>query len=628
MQHYAEAPSFSVLLKPIRDLATSWNVDIAEELTQYAATLGINLDDEASSEPLENAVQIDFAHAALLVQGSTSIYSRKVEHLLNLVYTAVASLGQLKSSKDAGREDADDDSVEEDEFQEDEVSFLTLDDCLPEIDESRVTLAPKKLPAPGSLQDKTCLKRIPQMLVQHGSDAAQIASAKFNLLSARLHPSGALIMPGCPPFDENLQALPEGSQALIMEHQNQISNLEQKDITQSTSIDVDDDGFCTPPPVDGLDGGEEILVAVASSAKKRRSPDGSPADKEIEPPKRDPFLLLDPHQKIPELDKELRVGKTYEMPRKTRAAKPYIGFFDNGMSKRELMDALLGPIPRGTSIRSYLCFEGARDDLQDILRRRRAKKRQLKARNSPTAVILDQNREMFDDMEEEEDFNQMGMNTVTFDVDDDDDEIDIPSYPDMNEAEDGMEAPMNEMEHLNDGSCPPQVTEDQLHRLASSYEETCRKYLERTRGLWEQHSVDAKLAKRVESWAFRIRPILDEEEKRPEFDIVAYGKRIVSQFRERHEKQGVNELPMSAMFQGCNKYDVCRNFLATLQLANSHSVEIVPPSECSVSDPKLRLICKAPRATTPVISRSKRVRESGGTPLTARRAPLRQRLNV
>ncbi|CAN8069158.1 unnamed protein product [Agarophyton chilense] len=643
-QHSAEAPSFSVLLNPIRDLAANWSIDVANELSKYAASLGIDLDG-TSPQRLENTVPVDFAQAALLVQGSTSIYSRKVEHLYSLVYTAVSSLNQLKSNEKFARDDADGADVQsEDEFLVDQVNFLSLDDCLPEVDENQITLPQKNLPPISSLEDKTCLKQIPPMLVRHGSDAAELASAKFNMLSARSHPSGALFMPGCPPFDENLQALPEGCLLPQIEQPNETSSLHDQHNTQPTAIDFDDDGFCTPPPTAAIYDEDEVLVAVASSAKKRRNRAFSPVDRDyLDPPKRNPFLLLDPHQKIPKLDKELRVGKTYQKPRKTTAPKPYLGFLDDGMSKMELVDALLGPISRGTSIRKYLCFEGARDSYQDILRRRMTKKRLRMRSGSPTAVIFDENREMFECMEEDEDLIGMGVNTVTFDIGENDD-MNGPPCPDINDEGDGgmdgldsmeamgvidgIDAAASDMLQLGGGSGSPSVYQDQLRRLASSYEETCRKYMERTRGLWEQHSVDAKVAKRVESWEARIQPILDEEEQRPEFDIAAYGHRILSQFRERADKQQTKEMSMSIMFRGPDTYDVCRKFLATLQLANSYSIEIVPPSQCCVSDPTLRLIEQAGGGATPVKSRPKRVRQAGGTPLNAKRPPLRQRLDL
>ena len=84
---------FSGLINPIRDLALNWDVDIAHTLEDYLEELEhIRL--PASVVSLGGAeggsVQnLNFAEAALLIQGSTCVYSKKVEHLHNLVFQAL-----------------------------------------------------------------------------------------------------------------------------------------------------------------------------------------------------------------------------------------------------------------------------------------------------------------------------------------------------------------------------------------------------------------------------------------------------------------------------------------------------------------------------------------------------------
>ena len=71
---------FAYLLQPIRDLSTNWNIDIAQELEEYLSeleTLTISFD--------EGQTTLNFAEAALLIQGSACIYSKKVEYLYNML---------------------------------------------------------------------------------------------------------------------------------------------------------------------------------------------------------------------------------------------------------------------------------------------------------------------------------------------------------------------------------------------------------------------------------------------------------------------------------------------------------------------------------------------------------------
>lgn len=61
---------FAHLLKPIRDLAENWNIDVASELEEYLQTLeelDIVFDQESNKS-------LNFAEAALLLQGSACVY--------------------------------------------------------------------------------------------------------------------------------------------------------------------------------------------------------------------------------------------------------------------------------------------------------------------------------------------------------------------------------------------------------------------------------------------------------------------------------------------------------------------------------------------------------------------------
>ena len=64
------------LLKPIRDLEQNWSVDIANELTQAI----ISLNDQMVSFGQEGDKIIDFSKAAMIIQGSAHVYSRKVQY--------------------------------------------------------------------------------------------------------------------------------------------------------------------------------------------------------------------------------------------------------------------------------------------------------------------------------------------------------------------------------------------------------------------------------------------------------------------------------------------------------------------------------------------------------------------
>jgi condensin-2 complex subunit H2 len=69
-----ESSRYASLLEPIRDLAKNWCIDVAKDLEDYLEeleTIAISFDG--------GATKLDFREAALLIQGSAAIYSRKVE---------------------------------------------------------------------------------------------------------------------------------------------------------------------------------------------------------------------------------------------------------------------------------------------------------------------------------------------------------------------------------------------------------------------------------------------------------------------------------------------------------------------------------------------------------------------
>ncbi|KAL5503181.1 hypothetical protein EMCRGX_G010089 [Ephydatia muelleri] len=96
---------FAYLLQPIRDLAKNWDVNVASQLEDYISEIEhitISFDSGQS--------KMNFAEAALLIQGSTCVYSKKVEYLYALVCQTldlIASnrkLAQASSVDDQGRD--------------------------------------------------------------------------------------------------------------------------------------------------------------------------------------------------------------------------------------------------------------------------------------------------------------------------------------------------------------------------------------------------------------------------------------------------------------------------------------------------------------------------------------------
>ena len=72
---------YAHLLNPIREMTEQWNIDAAAELQDYLEELqSLTIAFEG-----EERREVDFAEAALIIQQSTKIYSKRVDRLSELV---------------------------------------------------------------------------------------------------------------------------------------------------------------------------------------------------------------------------------------------------------------------------------------------------------------------------------------------------------------------------------------------------------------------------------------------------------------------------------------------------------------------------------------------------------------
>lgn len=145
---------FKALIQPIKDIAANWDIDIAESLTEYLDELDnlrISIDGGKSN--------LNFAEAALLIQGSTAVYSKKVEYLHQLVLQSLEFITNKKSSSTTQGGSKTAKSVDDDDalLFDGDASFLLLDHV---IEEGRnINLkAPPPNAAPGRLSHRMSVR--------------------------------------------------------------------------------------------------------------------------------------------------------------------------------------------------------------------------------------------------------------------------------------------------------------------------------------------------------------------------------------------------------------------------------------------------------------------------------------
>lgn len=117
----------------------------------------------------------------------------------------------------------------------------------------------------------------------------------------------------------------------------------------------------------------------------------------------------------------------------------------------------------------------------------------------------------------------------------------------------------------------------------SSYEDLCRmhvqNYLTKTHLLFKQES---KLGQRVQHWTQRIGPILDAQERRPEFDLPVYKSEILEKIQKQshHQKENRSKkgtaVSAETAIGGVESWDVARKFASMLELVNAGQIELMP----------------------------------------------------
>jgi len=92
---------FAELLKPIKDLTQNWEVRLADILSEYIEDLQhvtITLDGGKTS--------INFAQAALVLQGTAAVWSKKVDFLWQMVLKTMEMLQNKKEGDEEGEGEA------------------------------------------------------------------------------------------------------------------------------------------------------------------------------------------------------------------------------------------------------------------------------------------------------------------------------------------------------------------------------------------------------------------------------------------------------------------------------------------------------------------------------------------
>ncbi|XP_036904602.1 condensin-2 complex subunit H2 isoform X2 [Sturnira hondurensis] len=586
---------FAHLLQPIRDLTKNWEVDVAAQLGEYLEEL-----DQICISFDEGKTTMNFVEAALLIQGSACVYSKKVEYLYSLVYQALDFIsGKRRARQLLVREDGAGRDASSRATQPVEDEFLSLDD-LPDT-RANVDLRQEQAPT-----EVVIVPLLPMALVAldeleknnsplYSCQGEVLASRKdFRMNTCTPHPRGAFMLEpeGLTPRETLLprkeagRAEDQPMEISVSKSPVAVPSRSQEPGTSPEGLmpggggeDEDAEGAAELP--------EAMTPEVPLEPQEPRSPQQGTAQprrfelrerrEALEPVSRpketlDPWQSLDPFNSLD--SKPFKKGRPYSVPacveeapgqkRKRKGAAKLQDFHqwylatyaDHADSRR--------PRRKGPSFADMevLYWRHVREQLETLQKLRRRKVAEQWLPRAEEGLWPAEEDRSEDSLEEADDF------------------LEPEEYTEPEGA-----PPVEDADLGRSGS--GLLAKAEAMPASLSYEELVRRNVELFITTSQKFVQETELSQRVRDWETSIQPLLQEQEQHAPFDIHTYGDQVVSRFSQLNQW-----CPFAKLVAGQPAFEVCRAMLASLQLANDHTVEITqqPGLEAAVDTMSLRLL--------------------------------------
>ncbi|XP_051016164.1 condensin-2 complex subunit H2 [Acomys russatus] len=575
---------FAHLLQPIRDLTKNWEVDVATQLGEYLEEL-----DQICISFDEGKTTMNFVEAALLIQGSACVYSKKVEYLYLLVYQALDFISGKRRAKQLSlvQEDGNNRAVNSGTSCEMEEEFVSLDD----FPDSRANVDLKNDQASSEL---LIIPLLPMALVApdeveknnsplYSCQGEILASRKdFRMNTCTPHPRGSFMLDPvgmCPVEPVDVYPMPR-SQKDAEEQPMEVSR-NGSPVSVLNGSPEPEGPVLSGGDEDAEDVAEEPPEASAESAEPRTSqqsttlPRGYMLQERQGPLEPAPLLQKtpDPWQSLDPFDslssKIFQKGKPYSVPpsveeapgqkRKRKCASKlqdfhqwYLAAYADNTGGRRTRQK--GPTFADMDVLYWKQVKEQLETLQKLRRRKMTEQWLPRATEDLWPV-------------EEERLEE--------------------SLEDLGVAADDFLEP--EEYARPDGVMPEETADLDAEAMPESlrYEELVRRNVELFIATSQKFVQETELSQRIRDWENTIQPLLQEQEQHVPFDIHTCGDQLVSQFPRLNEW-----CPFAELVAGQPAFEVCRSMLASLQLANDYTVEITqqPGLEAAVDTMSLRLL--------------------------------------
>ncbi|KAK8308561.1 hypothetical protein V6Z12_D02G067900 [Gossypium hirsutum] len=562
-------------LQPERDLEANWEVDLAKKLEDYL--LKICSGEITGSQDDDGHSPVNFAEAALLLQGSVQVYSRKVEYLYNLVLHALEFLSQKRQQDQPNGESVQaEESASRASPDEDHDKFWDLDDIPVEakisLDSStnNDTLVNHFVKPPANLVvlEGDCLDT--------SGDGSELES--YLLATNDLYQDFILLDPyDAAAVDDYLNGDDAGKgeygtnkgssrrksfqsptwRSGGTAHKSSHRKNKDTNANQSPRVDCDfgvnDCNIGAVPSATDDFGNVDHGCDMDDRYSNPRDLDDSDDDDDDN----DPWKPLNPHEP----------GNLKVRPfRKVKASRK------NGVNSTKI--TTLFPLAR---LRGTISPE-----LTEMWERRQnAIEKQRESKSPPLYEKLRQSltgqgtgvANIFANFEEDNEDNGYHDENADFGGPDFDEPENMPMDEDLpfkNEKHENGDAELGKNEMFDNGDPCSQA----------SLEDLCRSHLDALLASIAENEKQTELAARVSSWKQKIEHNLEEQDSHPPFDIHEYGERILDKLSLEADK---DVMPFGDLVKGQEKHDVARSFSALLQLVNNGDVGLERTGLCGES---------------------------------------------
>ncbi|XP_066400105.1 condensin-2 complex subunit H2-like isoform X1 [Miscanthus floridulus] len=542
------------ILQANRDPESNWEVDVAKSLEEYLLKI---CSGEVSGE--DGPHSVNFAEAALLLQGSVQVYSKKVEYLYLLVLHALEFLSQKKQDQlENGSAQANQNDPSTIPSEEDDI-FMGLDDVPVETRTSLDNNVNRD-----DLQRK--IVRPPANLLVFEGDCLDSEASELDtyLLATCDFYGDFLLLDPCdaPAVFDFLQGKHSGKENSVAHQGSSAPSKSRANVFTSPNLRSAGTGrkSAAGKVLGGLDPTQEN---PDQSSTQETSPDDNhwsdpvqpsfaddvemPHPDDIEDPvgdysdDEDPWKPLNPHEP----------GNLKIRPYRRVKGSPR-GVI--GTSKKKTLTFLF-PMAKmdGAVIPEHAKSFEAQQSQQEEHYGSQSPPRFEKFLRS--FEFGEENPNVFGHLKDDN-----GSNTgINFD----DDDLDMPNDIDVD-----PDVPTYPGETI---AATPNGTQDDIDTHAS-LDDLCRSHLNALLASIAEVEKQSEMDARVSTWKERIEEALEEQDKNPPFDIGSYGEQILDTLSSRTDNTGTASF--SEIVSGRPKYEVARTFSALLQLVNGRSVDL------------------------------------------------------